>query len=205
MAASARRYSAINRGFNFVCAAVGLLLLLPLLSAVALLVKCHDGGPVFYAHPRVGKGFRPFCLLKFRSMVVNADKSGLLTAPNDRRLTGMGRFLRRYKLDELPQLWNVLTGDMQLVGVRPEVEPYVTIFRERYALLLREPPGITDPASLAYRCEENLLVADRLEQHCISEILPHKLTLSLDYQRKRNFFSDLRVLFNTVLSLAAKD
>ena len=193
----------MNRTFNFLCAAVGLLLLLPLLAIIAMLVKCHDGGPVFYAQPRVGKDFRPFRVLKFRSMVVNADQAGLLTAPADHRLTRVGRFLRKHKLDELPQLWNVLAGDMQLVGVRPEVETYVAMFREQYALLLNQPPGITDPASLAYRREETLFVAGRMEQQYVSEILPDKLRLSLDYQRNRSFLSDLRVLLNTVLSLTA--
>lgn len=191
----------MNRTFNFVCAALGLLLLLPLLTVIALLVKYHDGGPVFYAQPRVGKGFRLFRVLKFRSMVVNADQAGLLTAPADHRLTGVGRLLRKHKLDELPQLWNVLTGEMQLVGVRPEVEPYVAMFREQYALLLNQPPGITDPATLAYRREETLFIAEHMEQQYVSEILPEKLKLSLDYQRNRSFFSDLRVLLNTVLSL----
>jgi len=191
----------MNRTFNFVCAALGLLFLLPLLTVIALLVKYHDGGPVFYAQPRVGKGFRLFRVLKFRSMAVNADQEGLLTAPADHRLTGVGRLLRKHKLDELPQLWNVLTGEMQLVGVRPEVEPYVAMFREQYALLLNQPPGITDPATLAYRREETLFIAERMEQQYVSEILPEKLKLSLAYQRNRNFLSDLRVLLNTVLSL----
>jgi lipopolysaccharide/colanic/teichoic acid biosynthesis glycosyltransferase len=182
---------------------MGLLLLLPLLAIIALLVKWHDGGPVFYAQSRVGKEFRRFRVLKFRSMVVNADQGGLLTAPADHRLTPVGRVLRKYKLDELPQLWNVLTGDMQLVGVRPEVETYVAMFPEQYARLLSEPPGITDPASLAYRHEENVFVAARMEQQYVSEILPEKLRLSLDYQRNRSFFSDLRILLNTVLNLTA--
>lgn len=193
----------MNRLFNFTCAAMGLLMLSPLLAVIALAVKCGDGGPVLYFHRRVGKGFRPIRVLKFRSMIVDANKGLSLTAPCDPRLTEVGRFLRRYKLDELPQLWNVLTGDMQLVGVRPEVEPYVAMFREQYALLLSEPPGITDPASLAYRNEENLFAADRLEQQYLSEILPQKLRLSLDYQRKRSFLSDLRVLFETIFTLTA--
>lgn len=191
----------MSRAVNLICAAVGLLLLLPLLAAIALIVKCNDGGPAFYAHPRVGKGFRPFRLLKFRTMAVDADKDGPLTKPADRRITQVGRLLRKYKLDELPQLWNVLTGDMQLVGTRPEVEHYVAMFREQYALLLREPPGITDPASLAFRHEEKLFVPERMEQQYVSEILPEKLRLSLEYQRSRGLLSDLHVLFNTVLSL----
>jgi lipopolysaccharide/colanic/teichoic acid biosynthesis glycosyltransferase len=193
----------MNRAFNLLGAAVGLLLLLPLLAAIAAIVKCYDGGPIFYAQPRVGKDFLTFRVLKFRSMVVHADREGPLTAPADRRLTRVGRALRKYKLDELPQLWNVLTGEMQLVGVRPEVETYVAMFREQYAQLLTQPPGITDPASLAFRREENLFVADRMQQQYVAEILPEKLRLSLEYQRHRSFFSDMRVLLDTVLNLAA--
>src|ERR1700726_4456468 len=115
----------MNRAFNFACAALGSLFLLPLLTVIAVLVKCQDGGPVLYSQTRVGKCFRLFRMLKFRSMVMNADQDGLLTAPADRRVTRVGRLLRKHKLDELPQLWNVLTGEMQLVGARPEVEPYV--------------------------------------------------------------------------------
>ncbi len=191
----------MSRAFNVVCAGLGLLLLLPLLAAIAAIVKCHDGGPVFYAQRRVGKGFRSIRVLKFRSMTVDADREGLLTAPADRRLTRVGRVLRKYKLDELPQLWNVFTGDMQLVGVRPEVEAYVALFPEIYTRLLTQPPGITDPASLAFRHEENLFMADRMQEQYVTEILPEKLRLSLNYQRNRSFFSDLGVLLKTVLNL----
>lgn len=191
------------RIFNMVVAAAGLAVLSPLLAAAALAVKCDDGGPVFYSQSRVGRGFRPFRLLKFRSMVVNADRAGLLTAPVDTRLTRAGQFLRRYKLDELPQLWNVVKGDMQLVGPRPEVARYVELFREQYSPLLKDCPGITDPASLAYRHEECCFVPGEIEQQYVSRILPHKLQLSLEYQRHRDFLSDLKVLLDTVLHLAA--
>lgn len=186
------------RAFNIVCAATGLLLLVPLFAAIALVIKWDDGGQVFYSQLRVGRGFRQFRLLKFRSMVIGADQEGLLTAPAGRRVTHSGCFLRRYKLDELPQLWNVLKGDMQLVGPRPEVEDYVERFRDQYSLLLSEPPGITDPASLAYRHEEQLFVPGKMEQQYVGEILPSKLKLSLEYQRRRNLFSDLGVLLQTV-------
>jgi lipopolysaccharide/colanic/teichoic acid biosynthesis glycosyltransferase len=129
-----------------------------------LAVKCEDGGPVFYSQFRVGRGFHPFRLLKFRSMIVNADKAGLLTQPADARLTRVGQFLRKYKLDELPQLWNVLKGDMQLVGPRPEVARYVELFYEQYSPLLNESPGITDPASLAYRREESCFLPGDIDQ-----------------------------------------
>jgi len=188
----------MQRPFNVLCAWVGVLVLSPLFAAIALAIKCEDGGPVFYTQRRVGQGFRVFRLLKFRSMIENADRSGLLTAPRDSRLTRLGRFLRKYKLDELPQLWNVIEGDMQLVGSRPEVECYVEMFREQYALLLKEAPGITDPASIAYRREDQMFTFEGREEQYVSKILPDKLRLSLEYQLHRTFLSDIRILLATV-------
>lgn len=191
----------LTRAFDFVCVAMGLIVLSPLLLLIALAIKIGDPGPVFYRQQRVGKNFRPFGLFKFRTMFKGADKAGLLTAPGDARITRVGRFLRRYKLDELPQLANVMRGDMQLVGARPEVPKYVEMFRTQYALVLREPPGITDPASIAYREEENCFSSAHIEEQYIAEILPHKIKLSLQYQAQRNFLSDLRLLFQTLRGL----
>lgn len=134
-------------------------------------------------------------------MVAGADQSLLLTAPADSRVTRIGRLLRRYKLDELPQLFNVLACDMQLVGARPEVERYVQMFRLQYAVILQDRPGITDPASLAYRREDQILSADGIEQQYVREILPAKLQLSLEYQHRRSFFSDLGILMRTAIGL----
>lgn len=220
----------MQRAFNLTAAALGLLLLTPLLATIALAIKWEDGGPVFYSQPRMGRGCRVFCLLKFRSMAVNSDRAGLLTGANDPRVTGVGRFLRKYKLDELPQLWNVLKGEMQLVGPRPEVEPYVAMFREQYEVLLRQAPGMTDPASLAYRHEEQILsspnpsgaapvCANRagaemedlymedlyMEDLYTSKILPDKLRLSLEYQKHRSLASDVLIILNTFLRLADRD
>jgi len=192
-----------QRAFNIFAAASGLLLLSPLMVAAALAVKCNDGGPIFYAQPRVGQHFRTFRLWKFRSMVPDADRTGLLTKAADRRVTRTGRFLRKYKLDELPQLWNVLIGDMQLVGVRPEVMPYVEMFRIQYAALLDEPPGITDPASVAYHNESQLLVPAEMEKQYVSKILPDKLRISLQYRQRRTFATDLGMLFHTLRRIAA--
>ena len=191
----------MRRAFDVLSAAIVLLLLAPLLALIALVIKLEDGGPVFYSQSRVGKNFRKFRLLKFRSMIPGADRMASLTAPDDPRRTLVGRFLRKFKLDELPQLINVLTGDIQLVGVRPELEPYVERFRSQYSLLLRDRPGITDPATLAFRDEEQLLEADRVEEQYLSKILPHKLDLSLEYARRRSFYSDFGILFRTVLAL----
>src|SRR5205823_13378004 len=157
------------RVFNIVCSVSGLLALSPLLALIALAIKWDDAGPVFYWQDRVGRDFKPFKLVKFRSMTIGADHAGLLTAPADTRVTRCGHFLRRYKLDELPQLWNVLRGEMQLVGPRPEVGCYVGQFQDQYAVLLNEPPGITDPASLAYRREEQLFTASEMERQYVSQ------------------------------------
>ena len=190
-----------NRMFDVLCAVMGLVLLSPLFCAIAAAIRLEDEGPVFYKQIRVGRKFRHFRVYKFRSMITGADRDGLLTAPGDPRLTRVGRWLRRYKLDELPQLFNVLRGDMQLVGARPEVERYVQMFRSQYAVILRERPGITDPASLAYRREDQILSSGRIEEQYVEEILPAKLRLSLDYQRRRNLLSDLRILLQTAFGL----
>ncbi|MFZ3341071.1 MAG: sugar transferase [Terriglobales bacterium] len=194
-------HGALRRAFDVTCAGAGLLFLSPLFCAIALAIKLDDGGPVFYAQERVGKGFRRFRVYKFRSMVVGADRHGSLSASGDSRLTWAGRLLRPHKLDELPQLFNVLRGDMQLVGTRPEVERYVQMFRPKYAVILQDRPGITDPASLAYRHENQMFRPNRLEQQYLNEILPAKLRLSMDYQRRRSFLSDLQVLLKTALAL----
>jgi lipopolysaccharide/colanic/teichoic acid biosynthesis glycosyltransferase len=195
--------TALSRIFNVVCCASGLLALSPLFTFIAFAIKFDDGGPVFYLQRRVGRGFKPFRLVKFRTMTLGADRAGLLTAPSDARVTRCGRLLRRYKLDELPQLWNVIQGDMQLVGPRPEVEAYVCQFRDEYSALLSEPPGITDPASLAYCREDEIFVSGQMERQYVSQILPDKLRLSLEYQHRRCLTSDCRILLQTILNFAA--
>jgi len=194
------RSGALHRAFDVLCAATGLLFLSPLFCAAALAIKVDDGGPVLYRQSRVGKGFRLFRICKFRSMVTGADRGSLLTAAGDLRLTRVGRWLRRYKIDELPQLFNVLKGEMQLVGARPEVKRYVEMFRPQYAVLLQDRPGLTDAASLAYRREEHLF-SIQVERQYVEEILPDKLKLSLDYQEHRTFLSDIRILLRTVFAL----
>jgi lipopolysaccharide/colanic/teichoic acid biosynthesis glycosyltransferase len=195
------RTGPLNRAFDVLCALVGLTALSPLLCVIAITIKFDDGGPVFFAHDRIGKDFRHFRVLKFRSMVPGAERGSLLTSPADSRVTRVGRLLRRYKLDELPQLFNILSGDMQFVGARPEVELYVQMFRTQYAVLLRDRPGITDPATLANRREDQMFSGGRIEQQYVDEILPAKLQLSLDYQRRRSFLSDLGILLRTVFGL----
>jgi len=192
----------MRRAFELVCAAAGLLLLSPLLAVLAAAIKLEDGGPVFYAQARVGRHFRLFRLLKFRTMVPDAERRGLsITTARDPRVTRVGQLLRRCKLDELPQLWNVLRGDIGLVGARPEVERYVALFRPQYAEILRDRPGITDPASLAFRNESELLAGADAEDVYIGQILPRKLDLSLEYARRRTFSSDLAVILRTLAAV----
>lgn len=201
--AVSKRSGALSRVFDIVFATAGLILLSPLFCVIALAIKLEDGGPVFYRQLRIGKGFQPFRIWKFRSMITGADRSGSLTAPEDARVTRVGLWLRRLKLDELPQLFNVLIGDMQLVGARPEVDYYVNMFRAEYAVILQDRPGITDPASLAYRNEERVFSVSRMEEQYVQEILPAKLKLSLEYSQRRSFLSDLGVLLRTVFRLIA--
>jgi lipopolysaccharide/colanic/teichoic acid biosynthesis glycosyltransferase len=179
-------------------AASALLLLAPLLAVIALAIKLEDGGSVLYSHQRVGRNFRKFALLKFRSMVPNADRiGGPVTVGGDPRVTRVGGLLRKYKLDELPQLINVLRGDVQVVGARPEVERYVQMFRPQYEVILRDRPGLTDPATLAYRDEEQMFGEGDVEEQYVSRILPGKLELSLEHAKHRTLLSDLSIIFRT--------
>jgi lipopolysaccharide/colanic/teichoic acid biosynthesis glycosyltransferase len=191
----------LHRVIEYLVAAVGLLLLSPLLVLISIAIKLDDGGPVFYTQERVGRNFGRFRICKFRSMRIGADRERWLSVRHDARLTRVGRVLRHYKLDEIPQLFNVIKGDMQLVGARPELPRYVKLFQSQYALILRDYPGITDPASLAYRREEQILCEDHAEQVYVGEILPEKLRLSIEYQQRRTLWSDLVVLLRTVFPL----
>ena len=193
----------MRRCFDVTCALAGLLILSPLFVLIAAAVILEDGGPIFYSQRRIGRDFLPFVLYKFRSMLPDAERLGRpLTEAQDSRITDSGRFLRRYKLDELPQLINVLKGDMQLVGARPEVERYVRLFPSEYAQILRDRPGITDPASIAFRHEEECFSGGDIEAQYVASILPAKLQLSLEYARRRSFWSDVRLIFQTLLGSA---
>lgn len=192
----------MRRLFDIVFATIGLIVLFPLFCVIGLAIVLDDGEPIFYSHKRVGRNFRHFGLLKFRNMARKATSmGGPLTVANDPRVTRMGRILRKYKLDELPQLLNVIRGDLGLVGARPEVQLYVEMFHSYYAEILRDRPGITDPASLAYRHEEEMLSGLDSERQYISDILPRKLALSLSYARHRTFFSDLHIIAQTLFGI----
>lgn len=186
------------RLFDVTCAAAGLLVLSPVLGLIALLILTEDGRPVLFRQTRVGKGGTRFQILKFRTMRVNS-KGTLITAAGDSRVTQTGRWLRRFKLDELPQLVNVLRGEMSLIGPRPEVPEFVQMADPRWQAVLCVRPGITDLATLLYRDEERMLGAQADPTECYRErVLPAKLRVNLEYQNSRTFPRDLRLLVLTV-------
>ncbi len=197
----------IKRALDVAASSVGLLLLSPLLLLAALLVKLTSQGPVFFRQERVGRRFRRFKIYKFRTMVADAPKlGGQITAGDcDPRITKVGRVLRRTKLDELPQLINVLVGDMSLVGPRPEVPRYVEMFHADYEEILSLRPGITDMASVKYRDEAAILGqhADT-EGVYVREILPDKIRLAKRYVAQRSLLLDLKLIFMTVLGGSAE-
>lgn len=194
----------LKRGFDIVASGISLLLLLPLMLFLAILVRLDSAGPSLFRQVRVGKSFRQFQLLKFRSMTHNKP-GAIITAGKDARITRAGVFLRNSKLDELPQLWNVLRGEMSLVGPRPEVPEFVEQFRKDYEEILRVRPGITDPASIRYRSEAEYLgsVVDPI-RHYTEFILPAKIEISKQYVRSSSFGKDLGILLQTVAALFKK-
>jgi lipopolysaccharide/colanic/teichoic acid biosynthesis glycosyltransferase len=189
-----------KRLLDVICAITGLTVLSPLLVVAAIAVKCTSKGPALFGQERIGKDGVPFKIWKFRSMVSNADKIGpLITASGDSRITPIGRLLRQSKIDELPQFWNVLIGNMSVVGPRPELPFYVRDYtpEQRQVLVVR--PGITDPAALEYRHEEAVLAkaADR-ERFYRDVLLPRKLGMNLEYIRKLSFRYDVALILRTV-------
>lgn len=192
----------VRRLVDILVAGGGLLLLSPFFVLVALGIKLNSPGPVFYRAQRVGKDGNLFRLFKFRSMVSGADKHGPgITVSGDARITSVGRFLRRTKIDELPQLLNVLLGDMSLVGPRPEDPRYVAQYTLEQRQALRVRPGITSAASLAYRHEEKMLAGADWEVAYRTQVLPAKLAIDLDYLAHRTLLSDLRLIFDTILAM----
>jgi lipopolysaccharide/colanic/teichoic acid biosynthesis glycosyltransferase len=193
----------VKRLLDILGAAAGLVLLSPALLIVALLVRLSSRGPVFFRQQRVGLHGRDFTMLKFRTMTVQAGaEKGSFDAGDATRVTRIGRLLRSAKLDELPQLWNVLVGDMSLVGPRPEVRRWVQAHPERWRVVHGVKPGITDPASIVYRDEEAILAAcDEPERLYREEILPRKLDLYERYVRRRSLAGDLGILVRTICAV----
>ncbi len=198
---SKKWFSLFNiRMFDIFASAIGLLLLSPLFLFVAIAIKLTSKGEVFFKQTRVGKNEKQFKILKFRTMVKNAESKGLqLSTSNDMRITSVGKFLRKAKIDELPQLINVLIGDMSLVGPRPEVPKYVDLYdaEQKNVLLVR--PGITDMASIKFRNENEILEnSDDAEKSYIEEIMPVKLALNLKYIQQMRLCYNIKLIFETL-------
>lgn len=191
----------IKRGFDFLISGLGLLAASPLLAVIALAIRRDSRGPVFFRQERVGRGGRVFRIHKFRTMYTDAERCGTqITVGRDPRITRVGETLRRYKLDELPQLWDVLRGEMSLVGPRPEVPRYVALYPDRVReVVLSVRPGITDPASLEFYDESALLgrQADP-ETYYREQLLPRKLEIYERYARQHGLASDLRIVLATI-------
>lgn len=196
----------LKRATDILLSTIGLLISLPLFLVAALRIRLESEGPVFYLGERIGRFGKPFKMLKFRTMVLNADKiGGPSTAGDDRRITRCGRVLRKYKLDELPQLINVLRGDMSIVGPRPEVPFYVNMFSDEEKAILTVRPGITDWASL-WNSDEGAVLAGSPdpERAYLEKIRPEKIRLQLDYVRRRSFIVDLKIILRTMATVVTK-
>ena len=193
----------LKRLFDIVFSLLLIIILLPLFLILAILVKVDSKGPILYLQTRVGKRNQDFKLFKFRTMYIDSDKKGLLTVGHrDSRITRVGYNLRKYKVDELPQLFNVLIGDMSVVGPRPEVRKYVDMYDERQQKVVSVRPGITDFASIQFVNENELLKnAENPEKLYIDEIMPAKLELNLKYIENRHFFKDIKIILLTVKAI----
>ena len=189
--------------FDLTFSLIGLIVCLPLLIFITILIKLDSKGSVFFIQKRVGKNFKLFNLYKFRTMVADASQRGLqITAGGDPRITRVGRFLRKTKIDELPQLINVFKGDMSFVGPRPEVLKYVEMFRNEYKDILKVKPGITDYAAIEFRNEENVLKKfENPEEGYIKEVLPLKIKLYKKYIEDKNIFSDMKLIVLTLMKI----
>ena len=191
------------RFFDFILSLVGLVVLAPIFIVLAIWIKIDSKGPVFYKQVRVGQNGVDFGLFKFRSMVVDADKKGLITVGGrDPRITRSGYFIRKYKLDELPQLINVLVGDMSLVGPRPEVRKYVELYTDEQQKVLSVKPGITDYASIEYMDENEILgKSNDPEKTYIEEIMPEKIKYNMKYIQNKNVSEYFKIIFLTLLKI----
>ena len=195
-----------KRCFDIVFSLIGLMLLTPLLLLISFIIIIDSKGPVFFIQGRVGKNNKDFNIYKFRTMRIQSESKGLLTLGNhDSRITQVGYFLRRYKIDEFPQLLNILKGDMSFVGPRPELRYYVNFYSEDDLRIFEVRPGITGLASLKYRNEVELLkAAENPEEFFIKTIIPDKLKYNKEYIKRRNFFFDLKLIFITIIKVVTK-
>jgi lipopolysaccharide/colanic/teichoic acid biosynthesis glycosyltransferase len=199
-------FKALKRFIDITFSGLGLLILSPFLLLIMVLIAVESKGGVFYVQERIGLNKIPFRLYKFRSMNPNADKAGLLTVGSrDHRITRIGYFIRKFKIDELPQLFNVLKGEMSLVGPRPEVSKYVALYNEHQLKVLSVKPGITDWASLRYFEESDLLAKSTdPDKTYIEEIMPAKLNINLAYIQQHNLKEDFKIIFLTMKKMVVK-
>ena len=192
----------LKHAFDIFLSFVGLVLLFPCLCLIALLVRLISPGPVFYASPRIGLYDKTFKMIKFRTMAVDADRAGPLVTPgDDPRITPVGRFLRRTKLDELPTLWNVLKGDMSFVGPRPENPKSAALYTDEQRRVWTVRPGITSLATIKYRHEEEILAGVADLEAAYFQIMQDKLALELEYLDRQSFWLDLQIIFQTILEI----
>lgn len=192
----------IRRSADAAIALIGLFLLSPYFVLIAIWIKLDSPGPIFYRALRVGQNGALFHLYKFRSMVADVDENGpAITAAGDSRITFSGRFLRKTKLDELPQLFNVLCGDISFVGPRPEDPNYVALYTEEQRKILTIRPGITSPASLKFRYEQEMLASPDWEEFYCKKVMPRKLAIDLEYMAQRSISSDMLLILKTVQSM----
>lgn len=193
----------MKRLFDIVFSFLGLVFLAPIWLLIVVLILSTSKGPVIYKQFRVGKNNKDFKIFKFRTMHVNADKLGLLSVgDSDPRITQIGYYLRRFKLDELPQLANVLRGDMSFVGPRPEVRKYVNFYNQAQMQVFRVRPGITDLASIEFRNESELLTGQEdPDSYYINVVMPKKLQINLDYLKERTLIKDIGVIVKTFLAI----
>ena len=195
----------LKRGLDLAAAGAALAVLLPYMALLALLVKANSPGPALYRAVRIGRGGRPFVMYKFRSMRQGPDASGLrVTSADDPRITGVGRFLRRTKQDELPQLWNIVKGDMSLVGTRPQDPLYFRHYTAEQRQVFRLRPGLVSAGNAAYPDEEDLLAqaGDQSEEYFLNELMPAKLRLDLDYVERPSLRRDLGILLRAIWGIA---
>ncbi|NLZ35844.1 MAG: sugar transferase [Clostridiales bacterium] len=192
---------AIKRIFDIIVSLIGIIIISPILIIVAISIKLDSKGNVLFLQKRIGKDGKPFNIYKFRTMVSDAERLGAqITVGRDSRITKVGAFLRKYKIDELPQLFNVLKGDMSLVGPRPEVPKYVELYTEEERRVLEVRPGITDLASIRYRDENDILgKVENPEEYYIKVIMKDKLKLNLEYIEKSNVFYDIYLIIKTII------
>jgi lipopolysaccharide/colanic/teichoic acid biosynthesis glycosyltransferase len=188
----------IKRIFDFMSSFFFLLFFFPFFLLLSILIKIDSKGPIFFTQIRVGKNNKDFLLLKFRTMKVAQENLSLITVGNDNRITNIGNFLRKYKLDELPQLINILKGEMSVVGPRPEVRKYVDMYSSSQLEVLSVKPGLTDPSSIKFSNESELLgTAANPEKYYTETLMPLKIEISLNYVRTQTFVGDLRIIFQT--------